>query len=220
MDLKYYIYVSDSKIDMLFGQIPEGLLSGLISELKINFGVVSASLSRDSPDAARFSKLSVVRRYIEKHAEVGTIDAPKEYFSATIGAKWGRLFHPYRSTEIVYFGGKTKRTTFGLGGSLSHVIGSSVDGKTELGSSAPFLLRALSQVDTKIAGETDDSWYNEISNYDDVRDAVLLANERLTGPKQKLEFLAKRLLVEPPSISHEENGKILLGSPIYVALVE
>ena len=222
MDLKYYIYASDSKVDMLFAQIPKELLSELAGELKVNLGVVSVSLKQDSPEETRYSKLAIVRQYIEKHAEVGTIDDPKDYFAATVIAKWGPLSGEGVSSEIVYFGGVTSHTVFGLGGSLSHVVGARSEGKTQLYSTAPYLLLALSQADPKVAEDVakDVGLRRGPASQDFVMHAVRLATERLTGPEQRLEFLAKRLVEASSDDPRSAMRTTLLGSPIYVALAD
>jgi hypothetical protein len=89
--MKYYIYISDTKVDMLFAQIPRKTLEGLAGELNINFGIFSTTLKQDAAEENRFSKLEVVRKYIEKHSVVGTIDSPSEYFAGEETMKWGSL---------------------------------------------------------------------------------------------------------------------------------
>lgn len=81
--IKYYVYISDAKVDMPFSQIPRPLLKKIASELSINlsiplFGIGAGIKFRgDTPEEMRYSKLKIVTRYIEKHAEVGTVKEPK-----------------------------------------------------------------------------------------------------------------------------------------------
>ncbi|MBE1537035.1 hypothetical protein H4W34_006868 [Actinomadura algeriensis] len=49
------------------------------------------------------------------------------------------------------------------------------------------------------------------------------ANARLRGPVQLMEFVAKRLLCGPspyPELDAGQERHVLLGSPLYVALVD
>ena len=49
--VRYYLYVSDAKIDMLFEQIPKRLLDRLTKELKIDIKVVSVTVKEREQDA-------------------------------------------------------------------------------------------------------------------------------------------------------------------------
>ena len=42
--VKYYLYISDTKVDMLFAQIPRNILKKISADLNINLGVISVSL--------------------------------------------------------------------------------------------------------------------------------------------------------------------------------
>lgn len=39
--MRYYLYLSDAKLDMLFEQIPQKLLPRLVTEAKVDLKVVS-----------------------------------------------------------------------------------------------------------------------------------------------------------------------------------
>ena len=121
--MKYYIYISDDKIDMLYPQIPKPLLQRIAADLKIDlklFGAEVSVASKSSPsDETRYDKVRLVSEFIEKHQDVGSIDAPSTYFKGTLFMKYGS---PVK--VVIYFGGVTSNTILGLCGSLKHVIGS------------------------------------------------------------------------------------------------
>ena len=122
--MKYYIYISDTKVDMLFAQIPTNILKKITAELNINLGMVSVSLKERQNEQTRFHKVEVVNNYINEHLEVGDIDNPKTYFKDTVPMMWGTLpVTPEGQGQLrknfVYFQGGTKQTKFGLGGSAS-----------------------------------------------------------------------------------------------------
>lgn len=62
--MKHYIYISDTKVDMIFAQIPKAMLEGLAGELKINLGVLSASFKQEASQETRFSKLEVLEKAV------------------------------------------------------------------------------------------------------------------------------------------------------------
>ena len=107
--VKYYIYVSDSKIDMLYPQI-------------VNLALKDSQ----SNQKTRYDKLNVIIKHIEKQYGVGTVDSPKEYFKGVLPMRWGPygFVPPGESNNFIYFGGKTTSgTILGLGGSIHHLIG-------------------------------------------------------------------------------------------------
>lgn len=219
--LKYYLYISDAKVDMLYPQIPQPLLKRIAAELQINLNVlgtgVGATLKTDQEATTRYSKLSVIVRYLEHNMVVGTLDAPGSYFKATLPMSWGPL-HSYVSLpgQVVYFGGATERVVIGLGGSMKHLIGKQVSPESEVpwGSGLPDLLAALEMIPTgDMAGEPRDSG---LALWEAASTTL-----RMQGPKQTVEFLAKTLLegqVENVPGLGQLPVHVVLGTPIYVAL--
>jgi hypothetical protein len=215
--MKYYLYISDTKVDMIFAQISNAMLEGLAGELKINLGVLSASFKQESPQETRFSKLEVVRKYLEKHAEVGTTDKPGEYFAGVSPMRWG----PYGWEEgLVYFGGSTDKTIFGLGGSSRHMIGESGGSNPHSQSATAALVSVLTkhvqQKESK-SGPPASENFNDQCTEAMAFMAVELATSQMNGPVQRLEFLAKRLLWQE---GVDEKRNILLGTPLYVSMTD
>ncbi|MCI0689871.1 MAG: hypothetical protein L0Y54_21920 [Sporichthyaceae bacterium] len=56
--MKYYLYVSDRKVDMLFDQIPRRLRRRLAAEAKVDLKVASVTLTSAHDDHTRYSKLA------------------------------------------------------------------------------------------------------------------------------------------------------------------
>ncbi len=221
--MKYYIYVSDTKVDMLYEQIPISLRNKLAAELKIDLKLLSASFSEKDLDETRFSKLDIVVNYIKKHQRVGRVDQPESYFQGMMDLRWGPLFS--RLSGAIYFGGTTPHTILGLGGSLKHVIGEV--GSAEAGatsqpmSSTPSLLYLLAS-NIRPDLSTDSQPSTNAENQQALLD-VANVTKTMQGPSQRLEFLAKRLLdsegpAEIRGLYGFSKKRVLLGTPIYVAL--
>jgi hypothetical protein len=232
--MKYYIYISDTKVDMLFAQIPRNILKKISAELNINLGMVSVSLKEKQSEQTRFHKAKVVSNYINKHLDVGDIDHPKTYFKGTLPMRWG----PYGDEKFVYFGGTTKSgTILGLGGSMHHVIGQE-RGELSGGAEHSVTFAIVSKICGELGipldykrletmGEPRDR--REMRKPDDelVLDAVGLSTPQLRGPTQNLELLAKKLVEGEGLVnvwnlvkSEPESKHILLGTPIYVAYAD
>lgn len=217
--MKYYIYISDTKVNMLYEQIPPRLRDKLAVELKIDLKFLSVSFSEDSPEIARFTRTQIVTDFIERNYNVGKIDAPSAYFRGSLSLRWGIL-----GRQLVYFGGMTGKTVLGMTGSLEHVIGNPGSSDVQFPnrpSSSPVGLLDVIRRELRHPTLTNK---NHSGNSQDLAD-IAFAARTLDGPEQKLEFLAKRLMEgdEPtknPDMFGKTGKRVLLGSPIYVALEE
>jgi hypothetical protein len=213
--MKFYIYVSDSKVDMLLAQIPHDAQQTLATEFKVDLKIFSASRrSQEEVEENRFTRLEVVTTFIREFGNIGTIDEPDEFIEGSMEMQWG----PYsfdKENPPVYFGCSTERTIFGMGGSMKHLVGSTGDSHPHSHSITPVLVRYLEQElqGTNLEAENDQQRRNGI---DWSLCAVELATTQMKGPKQPLEFMAKRLLY---GNGYSKKKKVLLASPLYVAML-
>jgi hypothetical protein len=194
-----YVYVSDGKIDMLFGQIPRPLAQRISAELRIDLKLISVSLREERATETRYAKLAVVETYVRRHLALGSVDDPALYVCGTLPMRWG----PYGlEREVVLFAGASERTLVALGGSFAHVLGSAPPATRSMRSAAPVLYQALAD-DAHLKVES--AWPR----------AVVAAARELAPPTQRLEFFARVI----GRAEHEVKGRdaVLLGSPLYVA---
>jgi hypothetical protein len=233
--MKYYIYISDSKVDMLLSQIPHDQKKKIATEFKIDLKLLSASRKAETEDESnRFTRLEAVTAFIREYGNVGSVDEPDEYIKGDLLMHWGPYINVYDysgdESPLVYFGGSTERTIVGLGGSSKHVIGAGGQSSSHSHSITPFLISYLEKqlglkkkpnpdvIDVKLHerrffGKS----LTEQERVDESLHAVYLATSQMMGPQQRLEFLAKRLLYG--TYRHAEK-QILLATPIYVAMAE
>jgi len=73
--MKYYLYISNSKLDMMFPQVPSKLADQVATELGINTGVLRASVKAREVTETRVSKLQVVTQYLLESDQVGDISS-------------------------------------------------------------------------------------------------------------------------------------------------
>jgi hypothetical protein len=129
--VKYYIYISDTEVDMLYPQIPKPVLKKIASSLSIDLKLFGAELNigaKSNPsDETRYAKVKIVSEYTEKNLDVGRIDAPSTYFKGNLLMRWGQFnsngIHSTSPHNEVYFTGSTQHTLIGLCGSIHHIIG-------------------------------------------------------------------------------------------------
>ena len=119
MSMKYYVYISDDKVDMLYSQIPKKMLDKIAVELGINLGIFSLTAKgKGNQEETCYEKLMVVVNYIENNMDVGTIDQPKTYFKGSLPMRWEPLWRDghEEGKNLIYFGAETAETIVGLGG--------------------------------------------------------------------------------------------------------
>ncbi|MER6996819.1 SAVMC3_10250 family protein [Streptomyces sp. NPDC000410] len=209
MSFRYYLYISDAKVDMLLSQIDPAWSRKRVTEFSVGLQVAGAKRSVETTGADRVARLERVVRHLEDHGDLGDVDEPGQYVHGVLPMQWGTV----GSDDAVYFGGRSERTVVGLGGSTGHALGTVVAAPTETRLSAsllPVLVERLA----------------EFAPGDEAADAlamVVQANAALRGPAQRFEFVAKRMLHGPhpyPELSPRGGMTVLLGSPLYVAMAD
>ena len=229
-DIRYYLYVSKTKLEMLYSQldVPQSEKKGL--EWSVNLGAFKIKRNTENKrEPYMETKLDAVVKELEDAGQIGTIDEPREYFQGALpDMHWGfydENGRPDNEAPLVYFAGHTEETIFGLGGSSKHVIGYEGAGHTHSRSVTPFLVAHL------LAGleMSPEGWHYAPFYYEDADthnyqtfEAIGLANYKLRKtPDQPLKFLAKTLLqgsITHPVVTHDKRMKCLLGTPLYVQL--
>ncbi len=83
MSFRYYLYISDSKVDMLLSQIDPALIRKSMSELSLNLKIFSAKRGVESPAGAdRVGRLERVVRHLEDYGGLGSVDEPGQFFGS------------------------------------------------------------------------------------------------------------------------------------------
>jgi hypothetical protein len=211
--MKYYIYISDAKVDMLFPQVPHDIKKKVATEWKMDLKLLSASRRTETEsDDNRVARLETVIDFIREYGNLGSVDAPDEYIQDTLLMRWG----PSKDEDgMVYFSSKTDRTIVGLGGSMRHVIGSN---SGEARPYSHFVFDALKFLSQQLRVQARNSKAKQ------ARNAVESATQWMVGPQQRLEFVAKRLSYWdklPPDFERDEGHTcVLWATPLYVAMAD
>jgi len=225
-DFKYYLYISDAKVDMLYDQVPRAKSHHTSIEWKVDLKILSAVRKAESEQRdTRDTRLRSIIAALEESETIGTVDQPREYFRGKLRMRWGMYQdsgRPEDAAPLVYFGGRTRKTIFGLGGSSRHVLGFQGANSTGSRSSTPYLVaRLLEGLDIDPRG-WDSFRDGEPATEDDVMVAVASATYTLKQPDQELEFVAKTLLkgnVRHGIYTDDRRVNCVLGTPLYVAMV-
>ncbi|MFL5580785.1 MAG: DUF7019 family protein [Gemmatimonadaceae bacterium] len=216
MQIRDYVYVSDTKIDMLFDQIPVPLAKRITADLRIDLKVISVSVKQAPTGQTRYAKLAVVETFVREHLSLGTVDEGAPYVEGTLSMRWG----PFGDDDaMVFFAGASEETVVGLGGSFGHVVGAAPPGAGLMWSAAPVIYRTLAGAGALSgAGDAraDAPGGRAGSGDDDVWPRVVAQAARtLAPPTERLEFLARRIRRSEYQVFGRSS--VLLGSPIYVA---
>lgn len=232
--MKYYLYISDAKVDMLLPQIPHEAKTRIATEFKFDLKLLGASRKTETEsDDNRFTRLEAVVAFIREYGNLSSVDQPDEYVEGNMEMRWGPYINdsldpyinpsPDKESPLIYFGGLTEQTIVGLGGSTKHVLGNTSLSPAYSHSATPFLVYRLVKELGLSLGESPASDLDEktlANKYDSEHwslRAVELATTQMKGPLQQVEFVAKRLLYGK---GHSKRKKVLLATPLYVAMVE
>jgi len=202
--MKYYVYISKTKVDMLYPQIPPDFLASAEADLRVNLGVLSAGLKSRSPETSQelAGRVGVLSAYLRDHESVGTPDAPQYWFQAVAPLRWG-VVREY-AADIVFFGGQIGSRTVVLLGSSESIVGAA---QTADAQHAPFHY-TLSFLNAVLEGRTEltDKQASRLLSWPHAVDTCFR-----TVPKseQRIDFLARMLHAE---------GDLLVGTPLYAAL--
>jgi len=218
--MKYYLYISDAKIDMLLPQIPHEAKKKIATEFGFDLKIFKASRkAEEEVEDNRISRLEAVVAFLREYGNLGSVDEPDDFFE---GDQEMSMVQDY---EGVLFTSLDDNSALCLAGSPKHLIGNYTPGNgNSMMSISIGIYSVLREYEQK--GEISDlekhfdpagmvHWVADEFN----RDAHI--------PKQRIEFIAKRLLVQQVSIPDNRNpgkvvftGQVLLGTPLYVALAD
>jgi len=130
--MRYYVYISESKVEMLYAQIPRKLIENIAGKLTIDLKLIKTEFSESPKEKTLHSKIQIIEDYLNDQGLIGNTHALKSYIKGVEHMKWGHY-----PSGLVYFGSKTD-VIIGLGGSEKHVIGNTGDSHAHSHSATPW----------------------------------------------------------------------------------
>ncbi len=216
--MRYYEYISDSKVEMLLPQVPRSILKTVSVELGVNIGIFDAKVTiGGKTDSNRVARLVAVEKYLINNEKIGTVSAPTSWFRGSEPAT--RFWLPTDQT-VAFFLINSPSYTVALGGSARHIIGNVAKSDFEPSNShLPSLLKMLNFLMEKYVNFPDDelsrlanTGVTDFGSPHPWTEIICALSDRQNMPKQHISFLARKI------ISEEYCGKtITLGTPLYVA---
>jgi hypothetical protein len=213
--VKYYVYLSATKVNMLYPQIPPAFLRGAEAELKINLGVISTSVKGRGPETATELPVQVaaVQSYLRNENAVGSIDNPKQWIEGRMPMRWGRVSE--YASDIAFFGGTSGSKAVALIGSTDSLIGAPQSAEANHGPlyyKMKFLNGLLASYgfnsgDSALTASQMERGVERL----DYADLVDLALNALPSSEENLEFFALVLKNDP---------SLIVATPLYVAIAD
>lgn len=214
--MRYYLYISETKVDMLFPQVPGAVQQGIAKKVGFDLKLFTASVeTQNQTFESRIARLQAVEEHLRLAGKIGSPGDQTPWIAGTVMAH----FVPIVDNAVLFLS-QLNEGYLVLGGSTEHMIGSVKSGIRGLSFSSFYQIsRILSQLYEQekqgydYIGKIDysDHLYKLDGNLD------WLFKRELRDPPQRVEFLAKRLAsVGTP----REGGTSTIATPLYVALAE
>lgn len=210
--LRHYLYVSDRKVAAILDHIERSFLTTLALKFKISVGVLTADVDVRNPKQSRIPRLLAAEEFLFSRGAVGTIQSPSEYVHDSLDMR--AIVAPRDHPEVVFFGGALSRQwitdpasftdanelAIGMAGDALHVPGVEVDrpslDSVGLQSGDDIMLAAIRDARS--------------------RSGLMTLLTSLTGPTQRMEFLARTMWKESANTG---SVRTLLLSPLFVSLM-
>lgn len=213
---RFYVYISDTKVDMLLAQIPPRVLKRLGAELSIDLKVLSIRMSERVLPETRYSRAAAVTRYLDDEDLIGGVNDPGLYFAAEAAPmRWARVGNP----GLVFFAGDVDGSVVFLTGSRHHVIGAAKDAIVDRGGPA-----SEGRLPLDAFWDVFDDWNEPPEDDSDARCKLagdfhegLFDDSRWTPATESLSFIARRIKQNEDRSRHRF---VVLGSPLWVAVNE
>ena len=224
--MRYYYYISDSKVDMLLPQIPNALQRKFASEIGFDIKILKGSIKEQRDSLSdRVSRLQTVEKYLRKNVEIGN-SLDSTWFG---GEMFGSSVMSKQAPNAVFFWGEFENCLLLMGGSAKHLIGCEELKTLSKDIAVSFLPKFLSEIMATISSEKFELLHEEEAQKQLHRNAnpenddpvkvwqwTIKVFDSLSHflPKEGLEFIAKRLFTV------EVDGSLLaIATPLFVAAV-
>ena len=222
--MKYYVYISESKIDMLHSQISQTTAVAKEASLGFDWKFLKGEIktARGVPEN-KLTKLNDVVARLEKDSAVGSLDDAKPYIRGALRMKWASIGIIREFSPVTFWGYADSNSVLGLAGSAHHLVGTQREGFTHCYSQTPLILAWLKREldlpkgDRKRLG-IDKEWLNRAKHMrggmieTSVEDMV----RKMDGELEEFEFIAK--VLHRSSVSQDLPRRVILATPLYVAM--
>ncbi len=209
--MKYFIYLSDAKIEMLSKQIAFQPRTSSESTFKLGFKDFAGWEGKTTTEESqlKFKHLENVLKRLRKESSIGTVEAPKQFVEGVCPMRWGIYGianrHPLKDLgdkAPVVFHARVGDTLFLMYGSPKHLTGrENCERVDAIWSAADVIHYALSDVVEKYETPSENElleqvgkWIRAASYAEQLELIWRTVSYELKSPEQQLEFVAKKIV--------------------------
>ena len=88
--MKYYLYISSAKLEMLYPQVAPSVKEKKAAEWKIDLKFLSYSKRTEGePNDTQEARLEAVIEALDEAGQIGSVDEPRDYVRGTHAMRWG-----------------------------------------------------------------------------------------------------------------------------------
>jgi hypothetical protein len=211
--VRYYLYVSRAKTDMLFGQIPRKLLSRLVTEAKLDLKLVSVSVQEPREQPGLYDRLDVVEAYLDREYDISWMTESAFWFRGEAGL---RIAGGDDISGPVLMTGVEENLVVALIGSARHLVGHQ-EPSPELGRVGHSWLPSLHRLLENALADADAGNAPAVDEQGTLRDVVAFSG-RVAGPATSCEFLARQLMRGTVVDRDGRSRNVVIATPLYVAM--
>ena len=217
--MRYYLYISDAKVNMLLPQVPGALQRKVSAKFGFDIKLLSGSLETERATLDnRVARLAAVETYLVENEPIGTPGQPASWIQGTVDAK----FLDIGNGAILFVTGDAT-SILALGGSAHHLVGAATPERVGIPFSFfPGLATQLtSLIDNRpdwLVGMDEKTLRSVLApdvdqGFDAWASVVIWARAHAQAGVQKLQFLAKRLV----TTKTQQDVTITMASPLFIA---
>jgi len=220
--MRYFIYISDSKVEMLFPQVPGAVKKTVATELGFDLKIFSGSVGSEHATLdSRVARLQAVEQHILSKEQPGDGSSNSSWIHGTF-----EVCVVDMSDDAALFVSSNPSLTLAFGGSSKHLIGAVPRAGAPPYSYLQALVNCLEtyvEQWPEFALESSESRLRHhlgsgiSQGFDAWVTVIRHIALRMEGPKQTVEVLAKRLVSEDLG---SESGVVCLATPLYIAMVD
>lgn len=201
--LRFYIYISETKVRMLFSQLPDDVINKWSTELKLSAPLIaSATISTEGGRSEKSieRQVQILSAHIEKTHEIGDLANPKAFIGGTCLMRFG-ILKDY-AQQLAFFGAREGGRTLALIGSADSVLGRVPSAKADH-SPNYYALRFLNHW-----AKTEAKPYDQIPYEESYAAAFEKAFHAVPKRAELYEYLARVLYAD---------AELTVATPLYIA---
>ena len=224
--MRYFVYISESKIKMLFSQVAKSDVERLEEFLGFDLKILKGEMkeTRGFP-ANQFAQLNEILNKLGKDELIGSLREQKPFIKSSLKMTWASFgFKP--DTPITFWSYFSRNVALGLAGSKHNLIGEQPSGIVHSYSRTDSIIYYLRNELENALPQRDDNELPSYARTESFQNSLesqaaggIWEAVQLPGERETFDFVAKVLFRTTRKFKNQ-SWSIILATPLYVALDE